>query len=372
MGALSAACFQPDPSDLEALELARGARGMDTSVDTSVDGVNAAPAAPAAGDGSGPGADTGQSPGGEAAEPEPTTPPVSYNCVSPDPGPYHPPGYADEKVHGPDAKLGGDDCRTCHGDQLQGCEFAVGCDNCHDGGHPDGWREDCTYCHGGLDNATGAPPNDLDRTTSRQALSFVAHSAHVEGRLHDGFDCVQCHNKPADILTEGHMFDDTPGRAEVTFAAGLSPEGVYDGNGGCSELYCHGNGRDLGASSSDAGPMVCTSCHGFFEEPENLTPTHTGHFVPPIPIYEAVRDCSECHTPAVVQDDAGNWSIADGLALHVNGQVDLSLPNDPNGDFMEREDRPDGTWRCNGTCHGAPHNPLGLGDAIGFGIWKYE
>ena len=347
---LGAACFQPDPEDLAGLRQAASGPTAATTDEANDEASADEPAIP------------------EAAN----EPSVTYDCVSPEQGPYHPPGYADEKLHGPDTKRGTEDCRTCHGDQLQGCEGAVGCDNCHDGGHPDGWRERCTYCHGGRDNETGAPPTDLDRMKPSGALSFLAHGAHVEGELHVAFDCTQCHVKPDGLLSDGHMFDETPGVAEVSFADGLSPKGIYQGEGSCAELYCHGNGRRPGELEDSAGQMACTSCHGYFEEPDNLTPTHAAHFDPAIPLFEAVLDCSECHAPVIEEDDAGVRRFVGGLEAHVNGRVDLALPTDPNGDNMVAEYRQDGSLRCNGTCHGADHNPLGIGDAIGFGVWQFE
>ena len=53
---------------------------------------------------------------------------------------YHPEGYGEADQHGMEAKLQTQACKTCHGDTLEGCGGANSCNNCHDGGHPDGWR----------------------------------------------------------------------------------------------------------------------------------------------------------------------------------------------------------------------------------------
>ena len=71
---------------------------------------------------------------------------------------YHPAGYAEATVHGYEMELGLEtDCRQCHGDNLQGADDAPDCDSCHQ----EGWREDCTYCHGGAVSDSGAPPRDF-------------------------------------------------------------------------------------------------------------------------------------------------------------------------------------------------------------------
>jgi predicted CxxxxCH...CXXCH cytochrome family protein len=267
--------------------------------------------------------------------------PLGFDCVSPVESDYHPAGYASSSVHGLDFKLQGDDCRSCHGPKLEGCDFAGGCDNCHDGGHPTGWRSDCTYCHGGASNETGAPPSDLVRAKPPSELSFLAHDAHVVGTLHAPYACSQCHVQPADVLSEGHAFDATPGRVEVTFSAGLSPDAAYDGNGGCSNLYCHGDRRVNGSVEHSAAATECNSCHAF-DDARKLSGRHDAHVNGGLLgfLFDKVA-CSECHSAVI---DLEGEII--GPDLHVNGQVDLSV--------AAQGITYDGT-RCNGTCHGAPH-----------------
>ena len=124
-----------------------------------------------------------------------------------------------------------------------------------------GWRTNCTFCHGGTDSQTGAPPRDLRGATARDELAFRAHTEHLSERNHIAWDCNECHVKPVDVLSVGHVFDDTPGASEVDFSGGLSAGGRYDGNGGCANMYCHGNGRTGGAYDHTNARPTCNTCH---------------------------------------------------------------------------------------------------------------
>jgi len=242
---------------------------------------------------------------------------------------HHPDGYALPETHGVAAKYQAEACVECHGSDLAGGTSAISCDSCH----AEGWRTDCVFCHGGTDNATGAPPTDIDNSTSD--LSFAEHGAHVEETIHAAFACVQCHLEPADVLATGHLFlgDSTPGLAEVLFTGGLSSAGTYGGAGSCSNLYCHGNGQAGATGSVTTGARSsCTMCHGDDATSRDLSGEHHEH----VPRYE----CDECHGATV----SGNDNVTNP-ANHVNGSVDLVLP-----EGMERDG---GT--CSGECHGEVH-----------------
>ena len=238
---------------------------------------------------------------------------------------YHPEGFVSPEAHGLATKLQTEDCRDCHGDQLQGGD-AISCDTCH----PADWREQCTFCHGGEDNQTGAPPRPLDANRPER---FPVHTAHVVGTIHAPFDCVHCHTKPTNVMSAGHIFDDTPGRAEVRFDEGLSPMGVYDGDGGCNNLYCHGNGRSLGSYNGRNDAVDCSSCHAGPMSGRDgwsqLSGEHEEHLRRDV-------ECNDCH------GDGGRQAL---IEAHVNGRVDLALP--PS---IEQRGR-----TCTGTCHGEDH-----------------
>jgi len=326
VGVLLAAggCFQADPEDLKLLHL-DGTETDQSPISTGSPGSA----------GTGPAAEVDAAPAGK----QPVL--LGFDCVSPVKGKYHPDGYGDSNVHGAELKAQKDDCRSCHGQKLEGCDFAGGCDNCHDGGHQPGWRADCTYCHGGQNNDTGAPPNDLIRSKKPTDLSFLAHDAHVVGTLHAPYECTECHALPTDLLSAGHVFDDTPGKVEVSFEGGLSAGGTYDGNGSCANLYCHGNRIEPGAAQHDQALTDCNSCHAF-DDAKKLSGRHDEHVNGGLLgfLFDRVA-CNECHSAVV----SAEGDII-GPELHVNGQVDYQL--EQNGITY------DGT-RCNGTCHNAPH-----------------
>jgi hypothetical protein len=243
---------------------------------------------------------------------------------------YHPEGYAAIDVHGPATKLHAEDCRDCHGADLTGGTSGVACDSCH----TPGWRTDCVFCHGGTVDATGAPPRDIDGITDTSLLSFIAHPRHVAQFQHAPYDCTQCHRKPTDVLSEGHVFDDTDARAELDFSAGLSPQAVWDGNGGCSSLYCHGDGQVAdGAYVHDQPTPSCGGCHPY-PGTENtayaaMSGQHARH------LGENVK-CSECHDPVAIE-------------AHVDGKKDVAIT-------VAGFSYDAASGSCTGSCHLKSHN----------------
>ncbi len=264
------------------------------------------------------------------------------DCATAPTGPvgrYHPDGWADPGDHGLSAKLQEQRCTDCHGADLTG-DIAPSCDTCHT---EKNWRTTCTFCHGGVDgDTTGAPPEDIDDNTNAATISFPPHLTHVlETDMHVAFDCVQCHVKPTDILSDGHIFigDTSPGNADVIFGAGLSPAGSYNGQT-CSNLYCHGNGQVAnGVIDKDAGDRNCASCHPSINSGEDawkqMSGEHEEH------IDEGVA-CSECHSLTTLNDT----SIVANPVYHVNGQPDVKLPAG-----MQRVG-----GECTGSCHGENHD----------------
>jgi predicted CxxxxCH...CXXCH cytochrome family protein len=242
----------------------------------------------------------------------------------------HPPGFADRAAHGTEMVLQRQDCRGCHGADLAGGS-AQSCDNCHQAG----WRTTCTYCHGGGLNQTGAPPRDLGSTNLSASQSFVAHTTHVTEGVAAASDCVQCHRKPTDVMSLDHAFDLSPGLAEVTLVAGMSPMGTYNpATSTCGNLYCHSNGRGTLGTVVDATTTTCTSCH-----PTNgLSGDHDEH-------RSDGMNCSTCHSQV-----ASSSSTITAPQLHVDGVKQMTMPS---GEAI--------VWtlatrRCTGACHGENHN----------------
>lgn len=233
----------------------------------------------------------------------------------------HAEGYEAPEVHGLELKTGVLDCRTCHGMALEG-GIGPSCDECHQ----PAWRTTCTYCHGGGDTETGAPPRELRPDA---APTFAAHTSHTSENNHVAWDCGQCHRAPVDVMTEGHVFDATAGKAEVDFSGGLSPQGTWDGTG-CANLYCHGNGRANGAIEHTAATPDCNGCH----DRNALGGEHREHVRRNIA-------CGECHSATA----EGTDTIID-VTKHVNGEKDVAITA---AGFTFSA----GT--CTGTCHGEGH-----------------
>ena len=240
---------------------------------------------------------------------------------------HHPDGWADPAMHGLELKLAGQNCKDCHGEDLTG-RLGPSCDSCH----RDGWRTECTYCHGGTVDMTGAPPRDLTGVIAD--LSFDAHTAHVSESNHAPFACTECHVEPTEATSPGHFLDRTPARAEVDFSGGRSAGGQYAGDASCTNLYCHGNGQTPGSWSVAQGRPGCSDCHlgpnaGRWR---TMSGAHDRH------LRENLA-CTECHAGTV---DRQNQIV--GLDLHVNGTPDVVVTEIPrNGDT------------CNGLCHGEDH-----------------
>jgi len=211
-------------------------------------------------------------------------------------------------------------CRECHGGDYTGGITEVSCLTCHPN-----TPEDCVVCHGGTDDLSGAPPEDLDGNVSVTARGVGAHTVHLKGdSLASGFACESCHLVPSRFDTTGHADSDLP--AEVTFAAFAFTDSAnpqYDAvNLSCSNIYCHG-AWDLAKSESnwafiytaeriegsraqpvwtDPASGSCGTCHGL--PPKGHSP-------------RTLTECGGCHF-AVAPDG----SIAD-KSKHINGMVNV-------------------------------------------------
>jgi predicted CxxxxCH...CXXCH cytochrome family protein len=258
-------------------------------------------------------------------------------------GRYHPPGYAAAVVHGTELELQRKDCRGCHGAMLTGGTAGTGlvgpsCDGCHSGATTTAWRQNCTFCHGGGLDQTGAPPRDLGSNITNTAQSFVAHRKHVSPTIMSGNDCTTCHTKPTDVMSTNHAFDTTPRFAEVNLTLdGRNPGAAYNGTGTCTNLYCHSNGRGTSVAAVDGtGPMTCISCHGGqANNRTGLTTLHRDH--------HGAFACAECHQTVVA---TGSTAITTP-ALHIDKIKEEAFL--VAGFTMTN-------GKCTGSCHGTNHN----------------
>ncbi|RME27008.1 MAG: CxxxxCH/CxxCH domain-containing protein [Deltaproteobacteria bacterium] len=228
----------------------------------------------------------------------------------------HPDGWANGQVHGPEFEQGPAACQACHGEQLDGGEAGVSCEQCHPG-----FRTNCVFCHGGVDNQTGAPPESVAGELDTSVRGVGAHTAHLKESpaWHAPLQCSDCHDVPDDALSPGHI---DPRPAELSFsriavADGASPS--FDGQK-CSSVYCHGATLDAGGSNTEpawtggSGEAACGSCHS----------------LPPPEPHPQVTNCGLCHGMVY-----GNGGFV-APELHIDGIVEVSF-----------------TGACDG-CHGAP------------------
>lgn len=242
---------------------------------------------------------------------------------------HHPAGYAAPEVHGTPSNLQAEVCTDCHGTELEGGSSEVGCDECH----ADDWRTDCTYCHGGDVDTTGAPPRNI-RGQDDDAYAHVAHAS---------FDCAECHATPDEALTPGHVFtgDLTPGHAEVEFSAGLSQAATWDGANTCSNLYCHGDGRAPGGPVAVDDALGCDGCHASQGSGQAAFGAMSGRHLKHMS--ESDITCADCH--GTVVDPSGALFAG---ALHVDGTVEVALSSD-----WTSWDASNAT--CTGLCHDGFH-----------------
>ncbi|HHO54262.1 MAG TPA: CxxxxCH/CxxCH domain-containing protein [Deltaproteobacteria bacterium] len=260
----------------------------------------------------------------------------------------HPSGFDDPELHGLAFNLHDmteGDCFECHGEELTG-NTAGGCDDCHTReGHPD-WRTECTFCHGGVEDTTGAPPQDIDNSSTD--ISLRSHTAHVSD---DGdyrpLPCRDCHLDHTDVLDPGHTFDLTAAMAEFEFSRGPGSQTVYDGST-CVDNYCHGAGQRHDGVIDDSDPeMSCESCHATTSGWQTMSGLHETH------LQESIV-CNDCH--AAVIDAEGGIATPN---RHVDGTrdvafVETTISSENNG----------GT--CQGVCHGFDHDNTGWGHPPGY------
>lgn len=219
-------------------------------------------------------------------------------------------------------------CQGCHGPDLAGGFTGFACARCHDRQDASGatiaWKTDCTMCHGGVNDQTGAPPKAI-WGYGADPVRAGAHGSHVGASpIAPAFDCAVCHVKPADALSVGHVDAVAGGAvpmATVVFsgraAAGVNPPPSWDRAGAtCSGTYCHGATLSGGTNKSPIwtltgqGQAACGTCHG----------------VPPPPPHPEVAagpaSCSPCHSGTI--DPAGTLIPPAAGGQHLDGMVQAS------------------------------------------------
>ena len=231
----------------------------------------------------------------------------------------HQPSWMDQAspgFHAVSAVAGLGACTPCHGATLDGGFARVACADCHGAG----WRTDCTMCHGGTDDQTGAPPKATWRRDG-DPVRTGAHGAHVRGGFINpgGFACAVCHATPADVFSPGHIDGPT---ASVTFTGLALPAAAWDRGTATCTVYCHGTtvaGGTLKTPSWTAvghGQASCGACHGV--PPPSPHPVVTGGF----------GTCSVCHPDSM--DGSGALIPRAAGGKHLDGEVQFVSGHGPD------------------------------------------
>ncbi|MFQ6092250.1 MAG: CxxxxCH/CxxCH domain-containing protein [bacterium] len=274
----------------------------------------------------------------------------------------HPPDWSEEhspNFHGKKVERDGlPFCAQCHGSDYRGGQSGSSCYECHPNG-----PEDCTLCHGGVDNETGAPPYGLNGDSLTSYKGVGAHSTHVQsGDLKKGFECIECHREPGAVDDPGHIDSSLP--AEIVWGQLAQTEGAtpsWDGISTCKDVYCHG--EFAGGETTfnpvwtqvDGTQAACGTCH-------SMNPTTNAH---PDHLTSYDFPCQLCHHGYVPDE-----SVV--IDTHVNGIKDVVTDPSVGGSFSQgvcldvlchgAQTTPD--WSTGGTltcvsCHGGADNETG-------------
>lgn len=234
-------------------------------------------------------------------------------------------------------------CQSCHEEDLRGGTKATSCYACH------ALAGTCSGCHGRI-MWDFAPPPDVSGNQETDAIGVGAHLFHVNpSLLADGYDCTECHTKPSEIASPGHVDDGLP--AEIEFgslagAGGAVPE--WDRSGpSCSGVYCHGATleggpvRSPGWTNFPPEDELCGECHPVESMSQG---SHSPHIA-------VGFDCSSCHD--------GYTTETVVTASHVNGSLEVALAAGVGGSYDGRN--------CSGVrCHGAGNTTPAWGEPGNF------
>ncbi len=175
----------------------------------------------------------------------------------------------------------------------------------------------CTYCHGGIDNQTGAPPKGLRGETATTTIAVGAHTKHMNGSaLAAPLRCSDCHTSYTLVTDPGHFAADST--AEVVWGNFANRSGGASWSRStrtCANTYCHGNfAGGIVANSpvwTSASQAACGSCHDVGIHPSLLLGRHLEH------AGEGVA-CYRCHYATLNSSD-----VISNPNAHVNGIFDV-------------------------------------------------
>jgi predicted CxxxxCH...CXXCH cytochrome family protein len=188
------------------------------------------------------------------------------------------------------------------------------CANCH-AAAPTG----CVYCHGGVDNQTGAPPKGLRGETATTTIPVGAHTKHMNGSALAGpLKCSDCHTSYTYVTDAGHFAADSV--AEIVWGNFANRNGGAVWNRStktCANTYCHGNfAGGIAANApvwTSASQAACGSCHDVGIHPSLLLGEHSAH------AGEGVA-CYRCHFGTLNSSDQ-----ISNPGAHADGEVTVQF-----------------------------------------------
>lgn len=219
------------------------------------------------------------------------------------------------------------DCVSCHGPNGPHGEGFGGCNICH--GNPP------VISQLGVDGLVNVP-------SATGATSPGGHSRHATVSGYN-YTCDTCHfnGMPVTLIAE------SPRRMQMGFNTG---GGIYDGrtllspytyeatNGTtvttsgtmtCSNIYCHSNGTSVSThvippSTSPswvaAGPLACSTCHGYPPQYGQDEPKSNSHVVHQQQLEQhSWFSCATCHA-----ETTGDGTTIADTDNHVNGEFNVS------------------------------------------------
>jgi len=269
---------------------------------------------------------------------------------------------------------------------VSGAQAEQICSDCHDTGqHGQCDADYCAACHGNPPVNAGGLIHPFAAQTNPVASGAASAGAHLKHATSSGrnYACGVCHYSGMSV-SSGQLVGGTGngnGILQMGFAIPMpggatADGGSYDGVSGlaypyeatnnsivttggtktCSNIYCHSNGTSVttgvipaGSTSpawTTAGPLVCSSCHGFppsyaQDQPKSNSHMYTAHQQP----------CNFCHYLTTA-----DGTTVTGPAHHVNGTYNVQP--DPTAlyksipvNFAYRFDQ-GGGYCDNVSCHG--------------------
>lgn len=212
---------------------------------------------------------------------------------------YHPSGWKDNPQHGIDYSTNPQNCKACHGNDLQGGSSGVSCGGCHHSGwigtHGEEYAADpdnCKACHG-ADLTGGLIAPSCAGCHHDWSGSHADEDLNTCQACHGSITtCADCHHSGW-TGTHGEEYAADPDNCKTCHGDDLNGEG--DQNRDCG--YCHHEEAVAPWQHGDYHTLPdtdnCTNCHGAgFSGANSLVSCFSCHSA------ISAFDCGDCHTSA--------------------------------------------------------------------------